>query len=474
MQRCVQLLVRPVVRAADHVRDLEVDVVDDAREVERRRAVVAPEHHSLEALRQPGLARRLEMPRGARALPDRPLVPVDAEPPQILEHASSPPGEVPGGIGVVDPQQQPVAEIAGWRRRSSALPTCSDPVGLGAKRTRFIPADRSATLDSGLVKAIDRIRSAARGLQQRPRLVKALQLALLVATLALCIWAVRSQWSDAWPLLQHARVGYVALAFATVSVYYLVFILGWMRILDAWGIRCPTASRCRRRWSRCSRSTSPAASGRRGAHARARRGANVTDTPTVLASILVEAALSAISGVIVFVISLAWVNGVDAPLWALIAFAVLLASLLHPRDLPPVEPQAAEAVRRARPRAAAVPDDARPAALLLRHVGDQRLRRLVHAAQPRRDPPSLAIVAFLGGVSAVGAIVAVLAFFAPSGLGAREASMYGLLLAVTSGGARTRGDGDEPVPDHGRRGGALRRRAPRLAARPRGGRGPST
>src|SRR4029079_7184754 len=67
-----------------------------------------------------------------------------------------------------------------------------------------------------------------------------------------------------------------------------------------------------------------------------RRGANVTDTPTVLASILVEAALSAISGVIVFVISLRWVNGDDAPLWALVTFALLLASLLHPRIFRPL------------------------------------------------------------------------------------------------------------------------------------------
>ncbi|MHB1243397.1 MAG: UPF0104 family protein, partial [Gaiellaceae bacterium] len=43
---------------------------------------------------------------------------------------------------------------------------------------------------------------------------------------------------------------------------------------------------------------------------------------------------------------------------------------------------------------------------------------------------SLSSIPFLGGVSAVGAIVAVLAIFAPSGLGVREASMYGLLLAV--------------------------------------------
>jgi uncharacterized membrane protein YbhN (UPF0104 family) len=47
----------------------------------------------------------------------------------------------------------------------------------------------------------------------------------------------------------------------------------------------------------------------------------------------------------------------------------------------------------------------------------------------------LETIPFLGGVSAVGAIVAVLAFFTPSGIGAREASMYGLLLAVTTSGA---------------------------------------
>ena len=50
------------------------------------------------------------------------------------------------------------------------------------------------------------------------------------------------------------------------------------------------------------------------------------------------------------------------------------------------------------------------------------------------DPGILSII-FLGGVSAVGAIVAVLSFFAPSGLGPREASMYGLMLGVAGEGA---------------------------------------
>jgi uncharacterized membrane protein YbhN (UPF0104 family) len=46
--------------------------------------------------------------------------------------------------------------------------------------------------------------------------------------------------------------------------------------------------------------------------------------------------------------------------------------------------------------------------------------------------PDAATIPFLGGTAAVGAIVAVLAVFAPSGLGVREGAMYGLILAVTS------------------------------------------
>jgi uncharacterized membrane protein YbhN (UPF0104 family) len=46
--------------------------------------------------------------------------------------------------------------------------------------------------------------------------------------------------------------------------------------------------------------------------------------------------------------------------------------------------------------------------------------------------PGVSSIPFLGGTAAVGAIVAVLSIVAPSGLGVREGSMYGLLLAVTS------------------------------------------
>ena len=58
-----------------------------------------------------------------------------------------------------------------------------------------------------------------------------------------------------------------------------------------------------------------------------------------------------------------------------------------------------------------------PLLLLLRSVGED---------------VAISAIPFLGGVSAVGAIVTVLVVFAPSGLGVREASMYGLMLAVAA------------------------------------------
>ena len=97
----------------------------------------------------------------------------------------------------------------------------------------------------------------------RPRLLHTIEVILLALTLALCAWAVAGEWSKAEPLLEHAKPGYLGLAIASVAAYYLVFILGWIRMLAAWSIRSRTGRPSRRRWSRCSRSTSPAGSGRR-------------------------------------------------------------------------------------------------------------------------------------------------------------------------------------------------------------------
>ena len=85
--------------------------------------------------------------------------------------------------------------------------------------------------------------------------------------------------------------------------------------------------------------------------------------------------------------------------------------------------------------------------------------------------PAVSSILYLGGASAIGAIVAVLAVFAPSGLGVREASVYGLLLAVATGGRRARRGRPEPARDHGRRGGAAARRRPPHPSAPDAGRG---
>jgi glycosyltransferase 2 family protein len=140
--------------------------------------------------------------------------------------------------------------------------------------------------------------------------------------------------------------------------------------------------------------------------------------------------------VIVFVVSLAWVRGVDAPVAPLIAFAVIVSALLHPRIFCPL---ASRILRKLGHGALPPLRVATMAFLLLFYcitwvIGGIALWLLLRAVGAH---PAVSAIVFLGGVAAVGAIVAVLAVFAPSGLGPREASMYGLLVsgAITSQGA---------------------------------------
>jgi uncharacterized membrane protein YbhN (UPF0104 family) len=270
--------------------------------------------------------------------------------------------------------------------------------------------------------------------RERPRVTKSLQVVLVAATLVFCVWGVRSEWSKAGSRLENANAGYLAAGLACVAAYYLVFIVGWIRMLRAWGIKIPYHVALQAEMVSMLAKYLPGGVWTPAARAVAlRRAGGVTDTPTVLASILVEAALSAISGVIVFVASLAWVRGVNAPWPLLVAFGLLCTAGIHPRIFRPLS------TRLLRPFGATV--EPLPAGLtfmllifycgtwLIGGLGLYFLVRSVGA------DPGLATIPFLGGVSAVGAIVAVLAVFSPSGLGFREASMYGLLLAVTSEGA---------------------------------------
>jgi uncharacterized membrane protein YbhN (UPF0104 family) len=276
--------------------------------------------------------------------------------------------------------------------------------------------------------------SAIDWFRARPRVTKGIQLTLLVATVGFCAWAVQSQWSKAGPLLANASPEYLALSFVIVAVYYLVFILGWIRMLEAWGIDVPYHVALQAEMVSMLAKYLPGGLWTPAARTYAlRRYGGVTETPTVLASILVEAGLSAISGVIVFVVSLAWVRDVNAPLLPLVAFAVLLTTLLHPRIFRPLSN------RLLKPFGA---HELEPLpfsltiGLLLFYCGTWLIGGFAVYFMLRAlgSEVGLETIPFLGGVSAVGAIVAVLAVFVPSGLGAREASMYGLLLAVTASG----------------------------------------
>ena len=104
----VQRLVRTVVVAAHDVRDPEVDVVHHAREVVGRRAVLAHERDAVEALAE--LRARLEVPLAPLALAHRAFVPLEPEPLEVAQQLLLAAGDVAGRVGVVDPQQQPVAE----------------------------------------------------------------------------------------------------------------------------------------------------------------------------------------------------------------------------------------------------------------------------------------------------------------------------------------------------------------------------
>jgi uncharacterized membrane protein YbhN (UPF0104 family) len=272
-------------------------------------------------------------------------------------------------------------------------------------------------------------------LRARPRLIKGIQLVLLVLTVGFCVWAVRDQWSKAGPLLSNASPAYLALSLGVVALYYLVFILGWIRMLDAWGIQIPYRVALQAEMVSMLAKYLPGGVWTPAARAVAlRRYAGITDTPTVLASILVEAALSAISGVIVFVLSLAWVRDVKAPLLPLVGFAVLLAALLHPRIFRPLFNKVLKPFGAHNLEPLPFP---LTLGLLLFYCGTWVIGGfgVYFMLRSVGAEVGLETIPFLGGVSAVGAIVAVLAVFAPSGIGAREASMYGLLLAVTTTGA---------------------------------------
>ena len=266
---------------------------------------------------------------------------------------------------------------------------------------------------------------------RRRGVVVGLQLAVLAVFLGALGWALRDVWADAAPRLRNADVVDLGLALVVLAAYYLAFVLGWMRILAAYGIRIPYRVALQAEMLSMLAKYVPGGVWTPAARVVALRRFGVRDTPVVLATILLEAGLSAIAGVGVFALGLAFVGGADAPLLPLAAFAIVVTVLLWPPVFRAV------ATRLLRPFGAedVAPLHSRTAFELLGFyaltwpLGGLALFFLLRSVG---GDPAVSAIPFLGGASAVGAIVAVLAIFAPSGLGVREASVYGLLLAVVA------------------------------------------
>jgi hypothetical protein len=262
------------------------------------------------------------------------------------------------------------------------------------------------------------------------RLLGAIQLVVLAAFFISLGWALRHELHSAAHDLHNANLVFFVLGCAALGAYYLVFVLGWMRILADWGIKLSYPAALRAEMLSMLAKYIPGGVWTPAARVVAARRAGVTDAALVTSSMLLEAGISAVAGVIVFVVSLPFVDDVKAPLVPLIAFGAVLAVLVQPRIFRPL---AGKVLRRIG-YTKELPDlRARTLTLLLAFyagtwvLGGFALWLLLRSVGAH---PEAVTIVFLGGTAAVGAIVAVIFVFAPSGLGPREASMYGLLLAV--------------------------------------------
>jgi glycosyltransferase 2 family protein len=271
----------------------------------------------------------------------------------------------------------------------------------------------------------------ARRLLRDRRVLIPLQVLAVAVLLASLAYAVRDVWPDAAPRIRDADPVDLMVALLILAAYYLLFIVGWIWILRAFGIRLPYRFALQAEMLSMLAKYIPGGVWTPMARVFALRRFGYTDTPIVLASIALEAGLSALSGVLVLIASLPLVGVVDAPWILLTGFTLAVAILVHPAVF------SAVASRLLRPLGAGRIPSLRyrtTLAVLAYYsltwpLGGAALFFLIRAVGGDPDPAS---IPFLGGATAVGAIVAVLTVFAPSGLGVREASVYGLILTVTT------------------------------------------
>lgn len=281
---------------------------------------------------------------------------------------------------------------------------------------------------------MSRLTALASWSSRHRRLLGTVQLIVLAAFFISLGWVLRHQLHSAAHDLDNANLVLFGLGCAALGAYYLVFVIGWMRILSEWGVELSYPVALRAEMLSMLAKYIPGGIWTPAARVVAARRAGVIDAALVTSSMLLEAGISAVAGVIVFVVALPFVDNAHAPLWPLVIFGAVLAVLVQPRVFRPL----AGKVLRRFGYTKELPNlrNRTLTGLLLFYAGTWvlggfALWLLLRSVGAHPEP---ATIVFLGGTAAVGAIVAVLFVFAPSGLGPREASMYGLMLAVATPG----------------------------------------
>jgi glycosyltransferase 2 family protein len=285
----------------------------------------------------------------------------------------------------------------------------------------------------GDTSGMGRLRAGYQAVASRRWAIVTIQLAALAIVLFFVGWAFRGTWDEAKPRLRDADFSDLGISTAFVAAYYLLFTVGWQWILAAWGLRVPYLPALQAEMTSILAKYIPGSVWIPAARVAAMRRFGVRDTTLVLGSMVVEAGLSALAGVLVFFVSLTTVGFSSAPVLPLLALALVMVVGLHPRIFTP------GIKKLLRPfGVASMPPLPYPTllALLVFYcftwlVGGAALWFLLRSLG---GDPSVVDIPYLGGVAAVGAIVAFLSLITPSGLGVREASMYALLLAVTTSG----------------------------------------
>src|SRR5579862_9280501 len=183
---------------------------------------------------------------------------------------------------------------------------------------------------------MSRLRAVADFAAAHRRLLGAVQIGVLLVFFGALGWALRGSLHSAARDLSDANLVLFGLGCAALGAYYLVFVLGWMRILAEWGIELSYPAALRAEMLSMVAKYVPGGVWAPAARVVAARRAGVNDAALVTSSMLLEAGLSAVAGLIVFVLSLAFVHNVDAPLAPLIVFGVVLTILVQPRVFRPL------------------------------------------------------------------------------------------------------------------------------------------